>query len=198
MSHPLPLVTDEEIDTEAGRGTTFRLRLPLTLAIIKALLFCVEKRLYAIALNSVVEITRKVEAEVHQVENYEVLQLRNQVLPLLRLGAPPQPGALSGKDKIFVLVISNGERKFGLIVDELVGEEELVIKALDDQSISTELISGASILGDGRVVLILNLVALVERFAQGGGGTAGSRLAGLLHTSRASATQALRMAGGQA
>src|SRR5258708_34489641 len=81
-----------QIETEPGRGTTFRLRLPLTLAIIKALLFGVENRLYAIALNSVVEITRTVESEVHEVENYEVLQLRNQVLPLLRLGAPPQPG----------------------------------------------------------------------------------------------------------
>ncbi len=148
-----------QIDTEAGRGTTFRIRLPLTLAIIKALLFGVEHRLYAIPLNSVAEIARTVEDEVHRVENYEVLQLRNQVLPLLRLGAPPPPGVESAGRKIFVLVTSSGERKFGLIVDTLVGEEELVIKALDDQSISTELVSGASILGDGRVVLILNLLA---------------------------------------
>jgi len=187
-----------QIETEAGRGTTFRLRLPLTLAIIKALLFGVEKRLYAIALNSVVEITRTVEGEVHEIENYEVLQLRNQVLPLLRLGAPPQPGALSAKDKIFVLVTNTGDRKFGLIVDNLVGEEELVIKALDDQSISTELISGASILGDGRVVLILNLLALVERFTKAGGRAADSRLAGLLRAVPESAPRPLGTAGGQA
>jgi len=169
-----------QIDTEAGRGTTFRLRLPLTLAIIKALLFGVERRLYAIPLNSVVEIARTVEDEVHRVENYEVLQLRNQVLPLLRLGAPPPPGADSAGRKIFVLVTSSGDRKFGLMVDTLVGEEELVIKALDDQSISTELVSGASILGDGRVVLILNLLALVERFTKARGNAADSRLAGVL------------------
>ena len=157
-----------QIETEAGRGTTFRLRLPLTLAIIKALMFGVEQRLYAIPLNAVAEIARTVEDEIHEVEHYEVLQLRNQVLPLLRLGAPPQPGTDSRDRKIFVLVTNIGDRKFGLIVETLVGEEELVIKALDDQSISTELVSGASILGDGRVVLILNLTALVERFTRAG------------------------------
>jgi two-component system chemotaxis sensor kinase CheA len=187
-----------QIETEAGRGTTFRLRLPLTLAIIKALLFGVERRLYAIPLNSVVEIARTFEEEVHRVENYEVVQLRNHVLPLLRLGAPPQPGVESAGRKIFVLVTSSGERKFGLIVDTLVGEEELVIKALDDQSISTELVSGASILGDGRVVLILNLLALVERFTKARGNAADSRLAGVLRAGTELAPQARTVAGGQA
>jgi two-component system chemotaxis sensor kinase CheA len=187
-----------QIDTETGRGTTFRLRLPLTLAIIKALLFGVERRLYAIPLNSVVEIARTVEGEVHRVENYEVLQLRNQVLPLLRLGVPPQPGVESAGRKIFVLVTSSGDRKFGLIVDTLVGEEELVIKALDDQSISTELVSGASILGDGRVVLILNLLALVERFTKARGNAADSRLAGVLRAGTELEPRARTAAGGQA
>jgi len=187
-----------QIDTEAGRGTTFRIRLPLTLAIIKALLFGVEHRLYAIPLNSVAEIARTVEDEVHRVENYEVLQLRNQVLPLLRLGAPPPPGVESAGRKIFVLVTSSGERKFGLIVDTLVGEEEMVIKALDDQSISTELVSGASILGDGRVVLILNLLALVERFTKARGNAADSRLAGVLRAGTELAPRARTIAGGQA
>ncbi len=152
------------VETRAGGGTTFRLKLPLTLAIIKALLFWVEQRLYAIPLNAVLEIARTFEAEVHQVDNYEVLQLRNQVLPLLRLGRPaPERG---GKSKLFVLVITVAEKKYGLIVDALEGEEELVIKALDDQTFSTDLVSGASILGDGRVVLILNLPAVVEHVAR--------------------------------
>lgn len=187
-----------QIETEAGRGTTFRLRLPLTLAIIKALLFGVEHRLYAIALNSVVEITRTSEDQIHKVENYEVLQLRNQVLPLLRLGAPALPGPGSAKDKIFVLVTNSGERRFGLIVDNLVGEEELVIKAIDDHAIATDLISGASILGDGRVVLILNLLALVERFTKAGGRVSDSRLVGLLRTGSEILPMAHRMAGGHA
>ena len=155
-----------QIDTTAGRGTTFRLRLPLTLAILRALLFRVDHRLYALPLNAVSEITRTTESEIHEVEHYEVLQLRNDVLPLLRLGAVPQPGPESARQKVFVLVINHGERKFGVIVNELTGEDELVIKALDDQSIKTDLVSGASILGDGRVVLILNLIALIDRFTR--------------------------------
>jgi two-component system chemotaxis sensor kinase CheA len=152
------------VETRLDEGTTFRLKLPLTLAIIKALLFWVEQRLYAIPLNAVLEIARTVEAEVHQVDNYEVLQLRNQVLPVLRLGRPAAEG--DRKAKLFVLVITVAEKKYGLIVDALEGEEELVIKALDDQTFATDLVSGASILGDGRVVLILNLSAVVEHVAR--------------------------------
>jgi two-component system chemotaxis sensor kinase CheA len=171
------------VETRLGHGTTFRLKLPLTLAIIKALLFWVEQRLYAIPLNAVTEIARTIEAEVHQVDNYEVLQLRNQVLPLLRLGRPAQEDR---KSKLFVLVISVGEKKYGLIVDALEGEEELVIKALDDHTFSTDLVSGASILGDGRVVLILNLPAVVEHVARLRPQETGQSNSGLLltHTDR--------------
>ena len=173
------------VETHPGVGTTFRLKLPLTLAIIKALLFHVQSRLYAIPLNAVVEIARTVETEVHRVDHYEVIQLRNQVLPLVRLG---QQASSGGSQKLFVLVISAGERKFGLIVDGLEGEEELVIKALDDHAVSTDLVSGASILGDGRVVLILNLSAIIERFARmapdAATGTIGSGLL-LSHADRA-------------
>jgi two-component system, chemotaxis family, sensor kinase CheA len=171
------------VETRSGQGTTFRLKLPLTLAIIRALLFWVEQRLYAIPLNAVVEIARTVESEVHQVDNYEVLQLRNQVLPLLRLGRAPEADR---KAKLFVLVILVGERKYGVIVEALEGEEELVIKALDDQTFSTDLVSGASILGDGRVVLILNLPAVVEHVAQARPEQTGHASSGLLltHTDR--------------
>jgi two-component system chemotaxis sensor kinase CheA len=173
------------VETRPGKGTTFRLKLPLTLAIIKALLFWVEQRLYAIPLNAVMEIARTFESEVHQVDNYEVLQLRQQVLPLLRLGRPA-PLDRDRKAKLFVLVISVGERKYGLIVDALEGEEELVIKALDDHTFSTDLVSGASILGDGRVVLILNLPAVVEHIARSRPSETGRANSGLLlsHTDR--------------
>jgi two-component system chemotaxis sensor kinase CheA len=172
------------VDTRLGQGTTFRLKLPLTLAIIKALLFWVEQRLYAIPLNAVLEIARTFEGEVHQVDNYEVLQLRNQVLPLLRLGRPAPQG--DRKTKLFVLIITVSEKKYGLIVDALEGEEELVIKALDDQTFSTDLVSGASILGDGRVVLILNLPAVVEHVARLRPQEMGQANSGLLltHTDR--------------
>jgi two-component system, chemotaxis family, sensor kinase CheA len=169
------------VETRPGQGTTFRLKLPLTLAIIKALMFWVEQRLYAIPLNAVVEISRTFESEVHQVDNYEVLQLRNQVLPLLRLGRA-RVDTEERKAKLFVLVIMVGERKYGLIVDALEGEEELVIKALDDHTFSTDLVSGASILGDGRVVLILNLPAVVEHVARWRPQESGQSNSGLLLT----------------
>jgi two-component system chemotaxis sensor kinase CheA len=155
-----------EIETNSGQSTSFRLKLPLTLAIIKALMFRVEHRLYAIPLNSVAEIARARESEVHRVHNNEVLQLRDRVLPLVRLGRAPGVASEAAAKKIFVLVISMSERKLGLIVDSLEGEEELVIKAIDDQTVATDLISGASILGDGRVVLIVNLPAIVDRHSR--------------------------------
>ncbi len=186
------------IETRPGQGTTFRMKLPLTLAIIKALMFWVERRLYAIPLNAVNQIARTTESEVHQVDNYEVLQLRNQVLPLLRLG---QRRAVEGDGKLaklFVLVITVGERKYGLIVDALEGEEELVIKALDDHTFSTDLVNGASILGDGKVVLILNLPAVVEHVSRSRPEEVGVANCGILLNHADRARLALGTAGGTA
>ncbi len=167
------------VESRRGQGTLFRLKLPLTLAIIKALMFTIENRLYAIPLNAVAEIARATEADVHQVDNHEVLQLRNQVLPLVRLGhAPSGPDSLTRK--FFLLVTTAGDKKLGLIVDGLAGEEELVIKALDDQVVATDMVSGASILGDGRVVLILNLAAIIERVSRMRPEDAGAVVSGLL------------------
>ena len=181
-----------EVETRVGQSTTFRLKLPLTLAIIKALLFRVEQRLYAVPLNAVAEIARARESDVHQVQNYEVLQLRDRVLPVVRLGCAPGEGEKAGSGKIFVLVIVMGERKLGMIVDRLEGEEELVIKALDDQTVATDLISGASILGDGRVVLIVNLPAIVDRHSKVRAEQADSVVSGILlsHADRKSLREA--------
>jgi two-component system chemotaxis sensor kinase CheA len=186
------------VETHMGQGTTFRLKLPLTLAIIKALMFWVEQRLYAIPLNAVSQIARTFESEVHQVDNYEVLQLRNQVLPLLRLGRASAPEIDGKPRKLFVLVITVGERKYGLVVDALEGEEELVIKALDDQTFATDLVNGASILGDGKVVLILNLLAVVEHAGRLRPEAAGLANCGLLLNHADRARMALSAAGGRA
>ena len=149
------------VETALGKGTTIRLRVPLTLAIIKALLFRVSDRLYAVPLYSVIEVTRAHASEVHRVHEHEVMTLRSEVLTLVQLrklhGRLPSP-----EGKFFVVVIAHGERKFGLIVDQVVGEEEIVIKPLTDHLVSTEFVTGASILGDGSVVLILSVQALVE------------------------------------
>lgn len=152
------------IRTTAGKGTTFFLKVPLTLAIIKALLFRVGDRLYAVPLASVVEITRTTQGALHRVDQHEVMQLRNEVLALLHLHRLEKDQVETGK--MFVVVISTGERKFGLVVDHLVGEEELVIKAMDDHLVATDLVSGASILGDGTVVLILNLSSVVAKLGK--------------------------------
>ena len=156
------------IQTERGRGTTFQLRVPLTLAIMQALLFRVAERLYAVPLASVIEITRTSAQHIHTVDHHEVLQLRDQIITLVRLDrleGTKRPPA-STETKIFVVVVALGDRRFGLVVDKLAGEEELVIKALEDNLVTSELVSGASILGDGTVVLILNVAAVVERLGR--------------------------------
>jgi two-component system, chemotaxis family, sensor kinase CheA len=157
-----------EIRSEPGKGATFRLLVPLTLASIQALLFRVRSRLYAVPLASVVEIIRLDEAEIHRVEEHEVFQLREQVLTLVRLD---RLGPDSGRERmsakrVFVIIIGTAARRFGLAVDTLAGEEELVIKALEDGLVSSPLVSGASILGDGRVVLILNVPAVISHLSR--------------------------------
>jgi len=168
------------IETRSGAGTTFYLRVPLTLAIIQALLFHTGQRLYAVPLNSVIEITRAYEREFHRVDRREVLQLREHIVTLVRLSKlSPQPEAAPSQKKFVIVVSLNGNR-FGLVVDKLVGEQELVIKALDDEWVATELVSGASILGDGTVVLVLNMAALIAKLGRDRGME--------LHTGRKGAT----------
>ena len=155
-----------EIQSKSGAGTTFRLMVPLTLASIQALLFKVAGHLYAVPLANVIEITRIEDAEIHRVDDYDVVPLRDQLLTLVHLDRlTPQPENSSAK-KMFVIVIGAGERKFGIVVDGLLGEEELVIKALDDRFTASDMVSGASILGDGTVVLILNVTAVAHRFSR--------------------------------
>ena len=155
------------IQSDRGRGTTFQLKLPLTLAIIKALLFRVHDRLYAIPLGSVLEIARAHECDVHWVDKHEVIKLRDELLTIIRLRRiageePPR----SPRSKLFILVVALGHRKYGLVVDRLAGEQELVIKALDENIVASELVAGASVLGDGRVVLILNISSVIEKLGR--------------------------------
>jgi two-component system, chemotaxis family, sensor kinase CheA len=159
------------VSSVKGRGTTIQLRVPLTLASIQTLLFRVSGRLFAVPLSSVVEITRITDADIHRVDQREVLRLREQILTLVRLNSLSQIHAVPVQDnqkkkRSFVIVIGAAEKRFGLVVDSLVGEEELVIKALPGEIISSDLVSGASILGDGTVVLILNVPAVLSRLSR--------------------------------
>ena len=153
------------IKSTPGKGTTFYLKVPLTLAIIKALLFRVGQRVYAVPLASVVEIARATQTDIHRVDHHDVIQMRDEVLTLVHVSRLAKESNNNGK-RIFVIVISMNERKFGLVVDKLVGEDELVIKALDDHLVATDLVSGASILGDGTVVLILNIATVIARLGR--------------------------------
>ena len=155
-----------ELESEPGKGTNFRLLVPLTLASIQALLFRVAGRLYAVPIASVVEITRIADDEIHRVDEHEVFQLREQVLTLVRLERLESKPKAERSKRVFVVVIGAGNRKFGLIVDSLMGEEELVIKALEDRLVTSALVSGASILGDGTVVLILNVPAVISHLSR--------------------------------
>jgi two-component system, chemotaxis family, sensor kinase CheA len=157
------------VSSQRGRGSTIQLRAPLTLASIQTLLFRVGGRLFAVPLSSVVEITRITDSEIHRVDQREVLRLREQILTLVRLDHLSRLRSIDtqpAKKKHFVIVIGAAEKRFGLIVDSLVGEEELVIKALPTEIVSSDLVSGASILGDGTVVLILNVPAVLARLSR--------------------------------
>lgn len=159
-----------QVSSVKSKGTTIQLRVPLTLASIQTLLFRVGGRLFAVPLSSVIEITRAGEQEIHKVDQREVLRLRDQILTLVRLNGLSRIHAVevptTKKKNSFVVVIGIGEKRFGLIVDSLVGEEELVIKALPGEIVASDLVSGASILGDGTVVLILNVPTILSRLSR--------------------------------
>src|SRR5437773_4296708 len=158
-----------QVSSQLGRGTIIQLRAPLTLASIQTLLFRVGGRLFAVPLSSVVEITRITDPEIHRVDQREVLRLREQILTLVRLDHLSRLRSIDTqpvRKKHFVIVIGAAEKRFGLVVDSLVGEEELVIKALPGEIVSSDLVSGASILGDGTVVLILNVPAVLSRLSR--------------------------------
>jgi two-component system chemotaxis sensor kinase CheA len=159
-----------QISSAVNKGTIIQLRVPLTLASIQTLLFRVGGRLFAVPLSSVVEITRIDDMDIHKVDQREVLRLREQILTLVRLDKLSKLRAVDSpnarKKKNFVIVIGQGEKRFGLVVDSMVGEEELVIKALPGEIVSSDLVSGASILGDGTVVLILNVPAILTRLSR--------------------------------
>lgn len=159
------------VATQKNAGTTIQIRVPLTLASIQTLLFRVGGRLFAVPLSSVIEIARITAQDIHLVDKREVLRLRDQILTLVRLNQLDRIHAVtlgpeSKKSRNFVIVIGAAEKKFGLLVDQMVGEEELVIKALPGELVSSDIVSGASILGDGTVVLILNVQAVLSRLSR--------------------------------
>ncbi|WP_084675076.1 hybrid sensor histidine kinase/response regulator [Hippea jasoniae] len=154
-----------EVKSEIGKGTTIILKIPLTLAIIQALLVKVTKEYFAIPLVSVVETVRITKEDVNKVENKDVLRLRDNIIPLVYLGDTLGIGrnkrTLDGKE-IYVVVVAVAEKRIGLVVDELIGREEIVIKSLGNYLTNIKGISGATIMGDGSVTLILDVANVIN------------------------------------
>lgn len=149
------------IDSEINKGSTFKLKLPLTLAIIQALLVEVSGEVFAIPLVSVIETVKINDNEIHNFEGREVLKLRDSVLSLIRLDEVFQLEGSFSQD-MYVVVVALAEKKIGLIVDRLVGQEEIVIKSLGEYLGGNVGIAGATIMGDGKVRLIIDVSGIME------------------------------------
>ncbi|MCF6330643.1 MAG: response regulator [Sulfurimonas sp.] len=152
-----------DIESELGKGTSLKLKIPLTLAIIQALLVGVQEETYAIPLASVLETVRISIDEVYTVEGKSVMRLREDVLSLVHISDIFEvERIMSSKEYAYVVVLGLGTQKIGLIVDTLVGQEEIVIKSLGDYLKGIEGVAGATIRGDGGVTLIVDVVALMD------------------------------------
>jgi two-component system chemotaxis sensor kinase CheA len=152
-----------EIDSMPGVETRFRIKIPLTLAIIPALLVQVRGELFTIPLSTVEETIRIAPRDLSTIEGVEVMQLRDSTLPLVRLADLfNMPAETAGDGRSFVVVVSTGMKRVGLVVDVLLGQEEVVIKPLEDYLQEKSGFSGATILGDGRISLILDIYELVN------------------------------------
>ncbi|MGL2883123.1 chemotaxis histidine kinase/response regulator CheAY2 [Helicobacter pylori] len=152
-----------EIDSEVGVGTTQKLKIPLTLAIIQALLVGVQEEYYAIPLSSVLETVRISQDEIYTVDGKSVLRLRNEVLSLVRLSDIFKVDAiLESNSDVYVVIIGLADQKIGVIVDYLIGQEEVVIKSLGYYLKNTKGIAGATVRGDGKITLIVDVGAMME------------------------------------
>lgn len=152
-----------DIDSEMGVGTSMKLKIPLTLAIIQALLVGVQEEHYAIPLASVLETVRISVDEIYTVENRSVMRLREEVLSLVHIGDIFEvKRVMESSEYTYVVVLGLGSSKLGLIVDTLIGQEEIVIKSLGEYLKGIEGIAGATIRGDGGVTLIVDVAALMH------------------------------------
>ena len=152
-----------DIESTLGEGTTFKLKIPLTLAIMQALLVSVQEEYFAIPLSSVLETVRIKLDEIYTIDGKNVLKLRNEILPLVRLSDIfDVETIMNSSEQVYVVVIGIAESKLGIIVDGLVGQEEVVIKSMGEYLQGIEGIAGATIRGDGGVTLITDVSAMME------------------------------------
>lgn len=150
------------VSSEWGKGTKFVIKLPLTLAIIQGLLVRVGTERYAIPITSVIDSHRIRPSDIKSIDNYEVFNVREEVVSILRLNRLFRIPSNEQQDYYFVVIVGSGENKMGLVVDSLIGEEDVVIKPLKDGFTNVPGIAGANITGDGTVSLIIDVPQLLE------------------------------------
>jgi len=152
-----------DIESQIGKGTTFTIKLPLTLAIIQGLLVKVQDETYAIPLSSVVEVVALDPNQVSTINTQEVIRVRQEILPIVRLDKVLKTSVISQSlDKRYVVNVGLGVKRVGLVVEELLGQQEIVIKSLGDYLGSISGIAGSTIMGDGKVIMIIDVAQLLD------------------------------------
>ena len=152
-----------DVETQIDKGSVFKIKLPLTLAIIQAMLVKVQDEMYAIPLGSIDSTINITPDDIKTVQNKEVIVLRGQIIPIARLNevlSVPK-GESGDEDDIFVVVVHVGDHKMGIVVDNLIGQQEIVIKTLGKLLSGLKMLAGATVLGDGHVAMILDVSALM-------------------------------------
>ncbi|WP_294157242.1 chemotaxis protein CheA [uncultured Selenomonas sp.] len=151
-----------DVETKIDEGSVFKIKLPLTLAIIQAMLVRVQEEMYAIPLGSIDSTINIQPDEIKTVQNKEVIVLRGEIIPIIRMEKMLQVPHVKDSDETFVVVVHTGEAKAGIVVDSLIGQQEIVIKTLGSLFTGLKMFSGATVLGDGRVALILDVATMMQ------------------------------------
>ena len=152
-----------DVETHIDEGSVFKIKLPLTLAIIQAMLVRVQEEMYAIPLTSIDSTINIEPSDIQTIQNKEVIVLRGEIIPIIRMEEALQVPHTKDSDEHFVVVVHAGEAKAGIVVDNLIGQQEIVIKTLGNLFAGLKLFGGATVLGDGRVALILDVATMIQQ-----------------------------------
>ena len=151
-----------DVETHVNEGSIFKIKLPLTLAIIQAMLVKVQEEVYAVPLGSIDSTINIQPEEIKTVQNREVIVLRGEIIPIIRMEQTLFVPHVKDSDELFVVVVHAGESKAGIVVDKLIGQQEIVIKTLGNLFMGLKMFSGATVLGDGRIALILDVATMLN------------------------------------